>query len=55
MVLTLGTSGMTTKAITVGLALVVGMTIYFLKDTSYWETIIGVLGSASVVYAFFIK
>ena len=50
-----GTTGIGTKFITLGLALIVGTGVYLLQDTSYWETIIGVLGSASVVYAFFMK
>lgn len=46
-----GTSGIKMKAITLGLALVVGSVYVFLANTPYWTTIISVLASASLVYA----
>lgn len=48
-----GTSNSKTKVITIILAVAVGSFYYFLKDTIYWQTIIGVLASASTVYALF--
>ena len=48
-----GTGKNATKALTIALAFVVGSAYYFLKETPYWVTIIGVLTAASTVYAFF--
>lgn len=48
-----GTSNSKTKVITIILAVAVGSFYYFLKDTIYWQTIVGVLASASTVYALF--
>jgi hypothetical protein len=48
-----GTSNSKTKVLTIILAVAVGSFYYFLKDTIYWQTIIGVLASASTVYALF--
>jgi hypothetical protein len=50
-----GTEGYITKAITIGLALLIGGIIYFLQDTAFWETFLGVLATASTVYAFLLK
>lgn len=52
---TYGTSGATTKALTVGLAVAFGAAVYFLSGTELWTSILGVLGTASTVYAFLIK
>jgi len=48
-----GTTNPTTKFLTIVLAIGVGSFYYFLKDTIYWQTIIGVLASASTVYSLF--
>ncbi len=50
-----GTSGLSSKIAIVVLSIVLGGGYYFLKDTNLWVSIIGVLSSASAVYAFFIK
>lgn len=50
-----GTEGWQTKVLTVLLALIVGAGIYFFQNTSYWETVMGVLTAASTVWAFFLK
>lgn len=50
-----GTDGMTTKILTVVMALMVGALIYFFQETAYWQTVIGVLAAASTVYAFLLK
>jgi len=42
-----------TKLITIALAIAVGSVYYFVRETSYWQTILGVLTAASTVYAFF--
>lgn len=48
-----GTDNAKTKVITIVLSIGVGSFYYFLKDTIYWQTIIGVLAAASTVYALF--
>lgn len=48
-----GTSNSKTKVITIVLSIAVGSFYYFLKDTIYWQTIVGVLAAASTVYALF--
>lgn len=50
-----GITSETTKLLTIALAVVVGAVYTFLQDTAYWTTILGVLASASTVYALFIK
>lgn len=47
--------GLTSKAIIVALAIVGGTFIYFFSQTPYWTAFIGVLGTASTLYAFIIK
>ncbi len=49
---TFKTKGGLMKFYTILFALIVGSIYYFLKETIYWQTILGVLGSASTVYAF---
>jgi hypothetical protein len=51
----LGTTSFGSKMITLGLAVAVGGFYWFLRDTSAWETILGVLAASSTVYAFFLK
>jgi hypothetical protein len=43
------------KVITIGVSILLGTIYFFLKDTVLWQTILGVLGTASTVYAFFLK
>lgn len=50
-----GPSSNQTKLITLGLAIVLGGAYYLLRDTSMWQSILGILAAASTVYAFFIK
>jgi len=50
-----GTDSTKTKALTIGLAIVVGGVYTFLQGTTYWTTILGILGAASTVYALFLK
>lgn len=50
-----GTEGLITKFITIGLALVVGGLYVWLRSTSFFETVIGVLVVSSTVYALFVK
>jgi len=45
----------TTKLLTIALAIVVGTLFYVLKSTPLWPTILGILGAASMVYAFLLK
>lgn len=51
----MGTNSNGTKALTIVLALAVGGVVYFLQGSPYWETVVGILGVASTVYAFFLK
>lgn len=44
-----------TKVITLGLSVVLGGAVYFLSQTPWWQTILGVLASASTFWAFFLK
>jgi hypothetical protein len=50
-----GTEGLTTKFITIGLALVIGGLYVWLRSTSYFETAILILATSSTVYALFVK
>lgn len=50
-----GIDSPTTKVMTIGLALALGLSYYFLVNTSFWLPIIGILGAASTFYAFFLK
>lgn len=50
-----GTEGLQTKILTVVLALIVGALVFFFEGTTYWQAVIGILASASTVYAFFWK
>lgn len=44
-----------TKALTIGLAIVIGFVYVLLRETIWWETIMVVLGAASTVYAIFLN
>jgi len=43
------------KMATVGVAILVGGIYFLFQDTIWWQTMLGVLSAASVVYAFFLK
>lgn len=43
------------KLSAIGLSVVVGSIYWFLRETAIWESILGVLASASTVYAMFFK
>jgi len=49
------TSGTKSKLWAIGLSVVVGVVYVFLRDTVWWTTILGVLASASTIYALFLK
>lgn len=44
-----------TKLITLGLAVVLGTVYYFGVQTVWWQSVIGVLSAATVVWAFIIN
>lgn len=48
-------SSMQSKASIVGISIVLGTIYWFIKDTSLYIAVLGILGVASTVYAFFIK
>lgn len=48
-----GTNSAKTRGISIGLAVLLGGIYTILKDTVWWTTILGVLGSASTVFAMF--
>lgn len=50
-----GTGSLFTKAITIVLSVALGSAWFFLQGTPLLETIIGILGVATVFYAFFLK
>lgn len=50
-----GTETNTTKAITVGLSIVVGLVYVYFRTTVWWTTILSILGTASTVYALILK
>jgi hypothetical protein len=50
-----GTEGNITKLLTISLSIVVGGVYVWLRQTIWWETIIGVLAAASTVYALLLK
>lgn len=50
-----GTESNETKILTIVLALIVGGLYVWVRSTSYFETVLLVLASASAVYAFLIK
>jgi hypothetical protein len=50
-----GTETNTTKAITIGLSVVVGLVYVYFRTTTWWTTILTILGVASTVYALVLK
>lgn len=51
----LGPTSGVTKVLTVMLAVIIGSLYWWLASTVWWTTILGVLASASTVYALFWK
>jgi hypothetical protein len=49
------TSGMKSKLWMAGLSVVIGTGYFFLRQTNYFETVLGVLASASTIYSLFLK
>lgn len=49
------TSGIKSKLWAVGLSIVVGAIYVLLRDTVWWTTMLGILASASTVYALFLR
>lgn len=51
----LGTNSIETKFVTILLALAIGSLYFFLKDTSWYQSVLGVLAASSTVYALLLK
>jgi len=47
--------GYDTRVVVVFLSIVLGAFYYTASDTVIWEAMLGILGAASTVYAFFLK
>lgn len=50
-----GLDSLKTKAVTLALSVILGGAFYFLSQTPWWQTILGVLAAASTFWAFFLK
>jgi len=50
-----GTGTILSKAIITALSLVIGTFYFFASQTDWWVSFLGVLATASTVYAFFFK
>jgi hypothetical protein len=50
-----GTEGWATKTVTLLLSILIAGLYVWLRQTSYWQTVLTVLGAASAIYAFFLK
>lgn len=50
-----GTDSLKTKWLTILVTVVFGAAYTFLRSTTWWETILGILAAASTVYAFIFK
>lgn len=50
-----GTESWVTKLVTIGMSIFIGVGYVWARQTSYFETILVILGSASLVYSFFLK
>ncbi len=48
-----GTRPLMSKAVAVGVSVVLGTAYYFVQQTSWWPTVLTVLAFASTVYALF--
>jgi len=51
----LGTNGWGTKIVVIALALILGGGFTWLRQTSYFETVVEILSASTLVYAFFLK
>jgi hypothetical protein len=52
---TYGLESTKTKIAVVSASLVLGSLYYMFRDTVYFESFLGILGSASMIWAFFLK
>lgn len=50
-----GPSSLTTKFLTIGMAVALGAIVYFTFGTPIWIAGVGILAAASTFYAFFLK
>ena len=50
-----GADGIKAQAITIGLSIVIGTVYVFFKDTSWWQTVLAILSSATTVWAFILR
>lgn len=50
-----GTTSIATKGLTVLLSLVLGVGLYFIQGTEIFTAVTGILGMATVVYAYLLK
>ena len=51
----LNTSPLISKGLTIILAVAVGGIYFWIRSTVWWETILGILASATTVWAFFLR
>lgn len=51
----LGTNSVRSKAVAIGLSVVVGGLYWYLSGTAIWQSVLGVLAAASTVYAILIN
>lgn len=51
----LGTNSAGSKAVAIGLSILVGGAYWYLSSTAIWQSILGVLAAASTVWALFIN
>lgn len=50
-----GLDSVKTKILTLSLSVLLGASYYFLSQTAIWQTILGILASASTVWAFLLR
>lgn len=50
-----GTNSFASKGVAIATALIIGTAYFFIRSTVWFPTVIGVLASASTVYALFFK
>jgi len=51
----LGLASSGAKLATVGVSIILGGIYFLCRDTAWWTTMVGILTTASTVYAFFLK
>lgn len=51
----IGANSAGSKAVAIGLSVVVGGLYWYLSGTAIWQSVLGVLAAASTVYALFIN